>query len=247
MNVHPRDHNKGSKNYVRFIIDQRTLWSKCFLIQRICTQYVVLTSNTYPLLLLADKRLFLFVLFCKTRQSESLQWEYVQWLEHFALICETSGMHLKSAMILENAVHYAHLFGSTGGAIQSCLLFSIAGALFSAAGSEKREHCPSSRDGGSAAFDKRLESGTGRIIRDLVHSTSPDKLIDQYEKAARVYLKKLEVLVTSSFGSLALQNYPGVVPFMARCLKRSSTKMFNYTINVQHSAKYQMYHQIVTR
>ncbi|KAG2769756.1 hypothetical protein PC129_g4280 [Phytophthora cactorum] len=179
--------------------------------------------------------------------SDSLQWEYIQWLEHFALICEISGMHLRSAMILENAVQYVQLFGSTGKPIESCLLFSIAGALFTAVHSEKRENHPSSRDSFSkSAIDKTLESGTGKMIRDLVHSTSSDKWTDQCEKTARVYLKKLEALAPFSFVSLDSKHHPGFVPFMTRSLKRSATKTFNYAISAQHSAKYQLYHQVIT-
>ncbi|KAF4134079.1 Peptidase family C50 [Phytophthora infestans] len=179
--------------------------------------------------------------------SESLQWEYIQWLEHFALICEVSGMHLRSAMILENAVQYVQLFGSAGKLIEPCLVFSIAGALFSSIQSEKRENCLSSSRGGfsNSAIDKNLENASGKMIRDLVHGTS-DKWTDQCEKAARVYLKKLEALAPFSFVSLDSKDHPLFVPFVIRSLKRSATKTFNYVISVQHSAKYQLYHQVIT-
>ncbi|ETL87444.1 hypothetical protein L917_13360 [Phytophthora nicotianae] len=186
---------------------------------------------------------------CSTHihRSDSLQWEYIQWLEHFALICELSGMHLRSAMILENAVQYVQLFGSAGKAIETCLVVSTAGSLFSAASSENRGSCFISRDGfSSSAIDKNLETGTGRMIRDLVHNISSDKWTDQCEKAARVYLKKLEALAPYSFASMNSKDHPGFVPFMTRSLKRSSTKMFNYAIAVQHSAKYQLYYQVIT-
>jgi hypothetical protein len=180
-------------------------------------------------------------------QSNSLQWEYIQWLEHFALIFEVTGMHLKSAMILDIGVQYVQSFGSSGESVHSCLLLSIAGTLFAAAGSEKREAWSFSQDGSTSTFVERLESDSSRIIRDLVHSTTIDQLADQCEKGARVYLKKLEGLSPISFAPSSTQLHPGFIPFLMRCLKRSSTKVFNYTISVQHSAKYQLYHQVVTR
>ncbi|KAG7389738.1 Separin [Phytophthora pseudosyringae] len=175
--------------------------------------------------------------------SDSLQWEYIQWLEHFALICEVSGMHLRNAMIIENGVQYAQLFGSTGKPIKSCLLFSIAGALFSAVCSEKRENCPSPRVGSTIV--KKVESGIRKMIRDLDHKTFTDEWADQCEKAARVCLKKLESLAPFDFVSLGSKDHPGFIAFMIRSLKRSATKSFNYAINAQHSAKYQLYHQII--
>ncbi|CAI5726342.1 unnamed protein product [Peronospora effusa] len=183
----------------------------------------------------------------QTYESKSLQWEYIQWLEHFAVVCEALGMHIKSAMILESAVHYARSFGSTGEPVQSCLLFYIAGVFFSASGSKKRQGSPYLRDGlGGSAFDKRLISRAGRIIRDLAYSSTPDKFVDQCEKAALVYLKKFGVLVASSSGSIGSQILSAFGKFVMRCLKRSSTKMFNYTISDQHSAKSQLCYQIVT-
>ncbi|KAL4095850.1 hypothetical protein PRIC1_009217 [Phytophthora ramorum] len=178
-----------------------------------------------------------------TYSSDALQWEYIQWLEHFALICEASGMHLKGAMILKSAVQYVQLFGSIGEPIQLCLLFSVVGDLFSAASSEKREKWPT--ESSKSPFDRRLEYDSGRIIGDLIHRASSGTLLNQCEKAARVYLKKLEALTPYRFASLAAQDLAIFVPFLTRCLKRGSTKIFNYAISVQHSSKYQLYTQIV--
>ncbi|KAG6610268.1 Regulator of spindle pole body duplication [Phytophthora cinnamomi] len=36
------------------------------------------------------------------------------------------------------------------------------------------------------------------------------------------------------------------VLFLSRCLKRNSTKVFNYAISVQHSSKHQLYRQVIT-
>ncbi|POM63593.1 Separin [Phytophthora palmivora] len=178
-------------------------------------------------------------------RSDSLQWEYLQWLQHFALMCEMSGMHLKSAKILENAVQYAQLFGKTADPIQSCLLFSIAGDLFSASSSEKQGKASSSRNRfGSLSIEKNMESGPGRIIDDLVFKTSSGDWIEQCEKAARVYLKKLESL--APFNCSVLGSQDRFVVFMTRIVKRSATKVFNYTIGAQHTAKFQLYHQVIT-
>ncbi|CAI5723934.1 unnamed protein product [Peronospora destructor] len=185
--------------------------------------------------------------FKPTYESKSLQWEYIHWLEHFAVVCEALEMHLKSAMILESAVHYVRSFGSTGEPIRSCLLFYIAGILLSASDSKKRQESHYVRDGfGGSAFDKRLVSGAGRIIRDLAHSSTPDKLVDQCEKAALLYLKKFGVLVASSSGSMGSQAFSAFEKFVMRCLKRSSTRMFNYIISDQHFAKTQLCYQIAT-
>ncbi|POM76871.1 Separin [Phytophthora palmivora] len=178
-------------------------------------------------------------------RSDSLQWEYLQWLQHFALMCEMSGMHLKSAKILENAVQYAQLFGKTAEPIQSCLLFSIAGDLFSASSSEKQGKASSTRNRfGSLSIEKNMESGPGRIIDDLVFKTSSGDWIEQCEKAARVYLKKLESL--APFNCSVLGSQDRFVVFMTRIVKRSATKVFNYTIGAQHAAKFQLYHQVIT-
>ncbi|CAI5712629.1 unnamed protein product [Hyaloperonospora brassicae] len=183
----------------------------------------------------------------QTYKSKSFEWEYVQWLEHFALICEALELHVESATILENAANYAHLFDDTG-FIQSCLLFSIAGALLRASGYEKRGDSIRSEAGSSTAvFDKGFGSRAGRIIRDLVHSTSSDdKLVDRCEKAASAHLKKLEVFVTSSCRPLRPSSIRVFAPFVIRCLKRSSIQMYNYTISAQHSANDQLRHQVVT-
>ncbi|KAL3673406.1 hypothetical protein V7S43_001118 [Phytophthora oleae] len=177
--------------------------------------------------------------------SDPLQWEYIQWLEHFSVVSELSGMHLRSAMILEHAVQYSKLFGSTGEPVESCLLFSTAGALFSAVSSANREIYPSWDRCDTSVIVKKLEAGTGRMIRDLCERPSA-KWADQCEKTARVYLKKLEVLAPFSFVSLGSEDFPVFVPFMTRMLRRSATKAFNYAINAQHSAKYQLYHQVIT-
>ncbi|KAE9030852.1 hypothetical protein PF011_g400 [Phytophthora fragariae] len=176
--------------------------------------------------------------------SESLQWEYLNWIEHFTSITDLSGMHLRSAMILESAVHYVELFGSTGTSIQACLLFSIAGALFNAADSTKGRVCLSSESGrASAAFAERLIFCTGKLVRELAHNTESSKWHDQCEKAARVHLNKLEALTPYSFVELGSRDH---VLFLMRCIKRSSTKIFNYAIGVQDSQKNQLYKQVVT-
>ncbi|CAH0477252.1 unnamed protein product [Peronospora belbahrii] len=176
-------------------------------------------------------------------ESESLQWEYIQWLEHFAVVCESLEMLMKSAMILENAMRYARTFGSLGKSIQSCLLFCITSVLLGISNSKKPQESLCLRD---SAFDKRLTAGAGKTIRDLVCSTTLDKLADQCESSARRYLKKFEMVVASSFGSTGWQTSPGLGKFVIRCLKRSSIKVFNYTISIQQCAQYQLLHQIVT-
>uniref|UniRef100_M4B6W8 Uncharacterized protein n=1 Tax=Hyaloperonospora arabidopsidis (strain Emoy2) TaxID=559515 RepID=M4B6W8_HYAAE len=156
-------------------------------------------------------------------------------------------MHLKSATILEAAVNYARMYGNTG-AIQSCLLFSIASALLRASGDEKRDDGIHSEAGSSrAAFDKRLGSEADRTIRELIYSTSSDKLVARCEKATSAYLNKLEVFVASSFESLRLPGFSVYAPFVMRCLKRSSISMYNYGLSAQHSTSDQLRHQVVTR
>lgn len=147
-------------------------------------------------------------------------------------------------MILESAVHYVELFGRSGTSIQACLLFSIAGALFNAADSTKGGVCFSSESGrASASFAERLISCTGKLVRDLAHSTESSKWLDQCEKAARVHLKKIEALTPYNFVGLGSRDH---VLFLMRCIKRSSTKVFNYAIGVQDSQKSQLYKQVVT-
>ncbi|KAE9255308.1 hypothetical protein PF004_g645 [Phytophthora fragariae] len=145
--------------------------------------------------------------------SESLQWEYLNWIEHFTSITDLSGMHLRSAMILET--------DSTKGRV-----------------------CLSSESGrASAAFAERLIFCTGKLVRELAHNTESSKWHDQCEKAARVHLNKLEALTPYSFVELGSRDH---VLFLMRCIKRSSTKIFNYAIGVQDSQKNQLYKQVVT-
>ncbi|GMF37016.1 unnamed protein product [Phytophthora fragariaefolia] len=166
--------------------------------------------------------------------SESLQWEYIYWLEHFASICDVYGLHLKSAMILDSAVQYAKLFGSLGTPIQAYLLISIAGMLFSAAGSTEVEISRVSQsECATTSFDCRLLSCTGKLFRDLFNSTASSKKSEQCEMAARVYLKKVEAITPYSFVGLGSQEH---VIFLTRCLKRSTTKAYNYAMKKLRSA-----------
>ncbi|KAL7691206.1 putative SAP domain, peptidase C50, separase, SEPARIN core domain-containing protein [Plasmopara halstedii] len=177
--------------------------------------------------------------------SECCQWEYIYWLEHFALICELSGMHVKCALVFEHAIQYVQLYTNVGRHIEFCLASSAASALLNAANLQKQDNNPFLWNSICGSAICTISKTAGRMIRDLHDKVITDEWISQCENVARVYLRRLEALLPLKVELLDANESPGL-DLIIRLIKRSATKLFNYVVSAQCTAKYQRYSQVIT-
>lgn len=159
-------------------------------------------------------------------------------------MCENAQAAIDSAVLLESAVHYVWRLGELGQVIGRCMCCVIASALLDLA---TQTHDKPATSAECVKCDERLQQIASKVFGKLMKPASDSAALSHHwEKAARVFLKKTSVAEERALDGASSQ-LQQLVPFVTRCLKRGSVKLYSFATAGNSSVRSQLQAQISTR
>jgi hypothetical protein len=160
-------------------------------------------------------------------------------------VCENAQTTIDSAILLESAVHYVWRLGELGQVIGRCMCCVIAGNLLDLA---TRTHSKPDSSADREKCDERLQQIASKVFAELTKPSSSSEAtpLHRWEKAARMFLKK--TIITEKHALIgAYSQLQQLVPFVTRCLKRGSTKLYSFATASSSPVRSQLHAQISAR
>lgn len=180
-------------------------------------------------------------------KSAELEWDYLQWLEYFVAVCEGAQKPVDAILAADFAIRYIEQHQTIGPAMYSCFVGIRSVSLLEMSSSEPKALHKAAQDILTNVKTRGLfHRASSASIKELIHFADKQRTSEERQQMVGKYLTKVQATESASLIAMASRN-KAFVSFLTRCAKKTTAKLYNYSVTHQQTMKRVLRSQIISR
>lgn len=178
-------------------------------------------------------------------KSAELEWDYLQWLEYFVNACEGADKPVDAILVADFALSHIKQHPTIGAAAYSCFVGFRSVFLLEMSLSE-----PEALQKAAQAIPVTVKTrglfrrASSDSIKELMHFADKTRTTEERQKMVGKWLMKVQGTERASLNAMASRT-KAFVSLLTRCAKKTTAKLYNYSVTHQQTMKPALRSQII--